>query len=149
MYALLGYFRDYIFININFELSYRYYNETWDKMPIWINLLPKSYMQLYYLKYVLTFIFIVIFSLLTCGAMYMYFKEKKQILQILVLYALVVLIAFACNQLYRVGFSLEQSYLFSRQLMGIVESPILTIIIFIIYFLEKNFFKNDSKNILK
>lgn len=146
VFFLLGYFRDYLFVNINDALYYISHNSfpvqhsVDNKLTI---LLELSYSQLYYTKWMLTIIFSAAFLILSMGTLKFFFAKEKYFQPLLFIYIFLIIISSALTLL---GILLKDNtwtYKISRFLMGISQSPLpLMIIIFALKLSNNN---NNSK----
>ncbi len=129
IYAVLGFSREYLFENINIKLFYLWRNET---DPIMDEALPflnqYSYWTLYWLKWVLT----GIYTLLYLGAALLIIKllfKPGYYRYVLVSYAIVIAVAlltFLSGYLFQ---TVNSNYAITRQLMEWLQSPIMMFIL--------------------
>jgi hypothetical protein len=133
VFAFLGFFREFFFVNLNHILFHKYYNRPPD-MPVASFMLffeRFDYATLYYLKYPFTAIGALFFFLANYFAVKT-FSGSKFILKVLVLsYACMLLVA-ALSMLY--GYLVnnrlaDDEYTLSRWLLGIAQSPIICLIL--------------------
>jgi hypothetical protein len=130
---LLGYFRDFMFININFLMGVKYYVgiETDYVLPAQLSLLDKlSYDQLYYGKFILTLFFAILFFLISLFTIRRVFgKEKKYTRWTLYAYAGI----FATSALFylyaMITNDYENGYKLSRAFMGFLQSPFVLMVL--------------------
>jgi len=133
LFAILGYFREKFFVSLNHLLYIKYYGHG-SEAPLdnFILLLNGfSYETLYYLKYPATILSILLFAALTLLCIRYVLNEKKLLkwvvysyLILLTLAGLSMLFGYVVNQRLQ-----DDEYTLSRWLVGIAQSPIITIII--------------------
>ncbi len=133
LFAYLGYFREKFFVAYNHLMYIKYYG-TITKAPIdefiyFFN--DASYKTLYYLKYPFTLFSIFIFGGLSILSVKYILNEKKLLkwvvysyLILLTLAGLSMLFGYIVNQRLQ-----DDEYTLSRWLVGIAQSPIITIVI--------------------
>lgn len=127
LFAILGFSREFLFVNINNQLYKLYYGSS--NLP-----LPKSlhfiagidYVTLYYSKYVLTIIFFIAYVSTSFFAVKLICTGKKFSQLVIYIYALLLLLAgLTMVYNYFINNSLSgREYTFSRWLMGIAQSPL-------------------------
>jgi hypothetical protein len=136
----LGYFRNYMFLAINDRASALYYHTDSPQLNGLLRMFQYyDYNGLITAKWVLTFIFTVLFSVLSVLTVYAIFRNKQNLYLSIGMNAFVFIIsllfilpgklfpAFASH-----GFSI------SRSLAHLVQSPIITLILLLaIYFNRK------------
>ena len=139
-FFFLGYFRDFIFVNINDALYYIAHNEfklqhgVDDRMQFLFNF---SYKQLYYFKWLLTVIFSGFYFLVSFYTLKFLFPGKNIFKPLVIIYSF--LLALSCF-VTLIGILLHDNtwtYKISRFLMGIAQSPLpIMLIIFAINLLK-------------
>jgi len=147
-FVCLGLFREYVFININNIIYFKYYKNTTVPIPFGFGWLTKfSYATLYYLKYPLTILFVVIyyfsniFFLKSFSVSFFYIRILKwAYVVIIVVSALLMLYAYFFHQKLN-----DDEYSISRAFMGIAQSPLISFILFALYLWDKNKFQNHEK----
>ena len=123
--SLLGYMRDVIFRNFNAQLWHFHH----PGMPsytdsFFIFLSQWSFNQVYYSKYLLTAIFLVVFYFLNLLALRILFKEA--IIERILRWGYLLIILFA-GVMFAGGFAFHQAeagYRLARVLTGILQSPV-------------------------
>jgi hypothetical protein len=130
VFIAIGFFRDAVFMNINSQLYKLYFKNYEFTLPNWLSVFSDwPYMRLYYFKYFLTAFFVVIYlllSVLTVRIMTGDLKRSKW-----VYYAYGIVIAMA-SITYLGGYLINnfpKGYLFSRNLLGLLQSPFIIMII--------------------
>ena len=147
-FICLGLFREYVFININNVIYFKYYKNTSVPIPFGFGWLTKfSHSTLYYLKYPLTILFVVvyyfsnIFFLKNFSVNFFYIRILNWAYGILVFTsALLMLYAYFFHQKLN-----DSEYSISRSFMGIAQSPLISFILFVLYLWDKNKFQNHEK----
>ena len=123
---VLGFLREYIFVSINEKTGMG----------------PGGSGSLFIWKWVLTFVFSLLYFFLSAAILLALFNSKKYIWLAAGIYAalfIFALIAGACGYLF---FSFEKAYPFVRTILGIAQSPIVMIILVPACFFSV---KNSSK----
>ncbi len=140
-FFLLGYFRTYVFLNINERASLIYFKEQYPPFPGFLGAFEAySYAQLNNLKWVLTFLFTITFASVSAFAIYVAFKQKALTYLTLGLYGFVFLISLlfmaiglAYSPFYTHGFNI------SRSLIHFEQTPMIAIVLFLsIYYYKKD-----------
>lgn len=147
-FVLLGLFREYIFLNINNVIYFKYYKNTTVPIPFGFGWLTKlSFEQLYFLKYPLTIIFVIIFFISN-----FFFLKQMQVyplyIKILILCYILIIITSAILMLYAYYFHQrldDNEYSISRGLMGLAQSPLISFVLFVLYLWDKNKFQQHEK----
>lgn len=134
----IGYYREIFFLVINSVIDNEAhpYNVSYIKVPKFLYNYSTNYLLV--LKWLLTFLFSFVLMGVTMLMVNIYFKQKVYITYTLFIYLLVIIIAFL---LYVVGvvFHLDKIlYPLSRGLMGIVQSPIMSLIIIFVFYLRES-----------
>ena len=133
LFALFGYFREKFFVSLNHLLYIKYYGHNTDlpldKFILFLD--DYSYSTLYYLKYPATILSVSIFGTLSFLSIKFILNEKK-ILRWIVYSYLILLTLAGLSMLF--GYLVNQrlqddEYTLSRWLVGIAQSPIITIVI--------------------
>ncbi len=150
LFALLGLFREYVFVNINNVIYFKYYKNTTMPIPFgfgWLTQFP--YSTLYYAKYPLTILFVTTYFLLNLcflRQMGVYsFYRKVLILAysfILIMSSALMLYAYYVNQKLN-----DDEYSISRGLMGLAQSPLISLVLFVLYLWDKNKqYRHEKRN---
>jgi hypothetical protein len=133
LFAVLGYFREFFFVNLNVILFMKYYSSA-PALPV-----PEvmkvfehfSYPQLYYSKYFFTFLWTAIFF----GASYwtlLKFTSNRIFIRLL-FYSYIILLGLSFLSM-AYGYLIKEQlasdeYTLSRWLMGVAQSPIICLIL--------------------
>ena len=121
----LGFLRDYIFVSINRSIESG--NDIGGKLSI--------------LKWILTFVFSMVYLGFTCWLLYAVFQTKKYFWLAITVYSALFLIAFISAGAGYFFSSFKSVYPFVRTVMGITQSPVLMMVL-IPSCLWNEFFKN-------
>jgi hypothetical protein len=131
---IIGYFRELIFVHINFQRTQVYYHETdldynYTFPGILLFLKKLDYFQLTQLKWILTVVFYLIYFTITYLLVSNIFKNKMYNLITIAIHVLFFAIA---GVFYLIGnFTGKglEGYTLSREFMGILQSPLLLMIL--------------------
>jgi small-conductance mechanosensitive channel len=145
LFALAGYFREFLFVHMNNIMYMNYYHKTSIlKVPSFMKVFETwDYATLYYSKYFFTIAWVIVFYLLN------YFTLKKlcdvPVFRRYLLYSycmmfLISAIAMGYGYLTK-NTLLSDEYTVSRWLMGVAQSPIISLILLAS---EKLYFKSRS-----
>jgi hypothetical protein len=141
-FIALGFFRDAIFMNINSQLYKLYFKNYEFSLPDWLSIFNSwPYMKLYYFKYVLTALFVTLYfflSLISVRAFSGNFKNSKW-----VFYAYGIVLALSLIT-YLGGYFMNnfpKGFLFTRNLLGLLQSPFIVMVIIPALKLEKSSLK--------
>lgn len=132
MFWLLGYFREFFFVNLNSIMYEKYYGHTTLPVPSVMALFTHfSYETLYYSKYIFTVLWMVGFFLLNYFALVKLSDNRKLLKYLLYAFGLMLSIA-ALSMIY--GYFVKErlqddEYTLSRWLFGIAQSPIICLIL--------------------
>lgn len=127
IFAILGFSREFLFVNINNQLYSLYYHYNDYKFPTSLTFLQNlDYVALYYLKYPLTILYFLAFFLTGFFAVKLICIDKKNAFWVVYIY--LILLALAGISMAYNYFIQDQlggaEYTFSRWLMGIAQSPL-------------------------
>ena len=127
LFAILGFSREFIFVNVNAQLFDVFYGHTDFKLPNNLSYFASmSYNKLYYLKYILTLLYYIVYFVVTYFAVKIICVDKKYTRLIIYIYALLLLlsvISMSYNYIFNSNLD-GNEYTFSRWLMGIAQSPL-------------------------
>lgn len=141
LFAVLGLFREHIFLNLNNIIYYKYYKSTSMPIPFGFGWLTRfSFVTLYYLKYPLTLVFVLLFYYLNFLFLKIFNVYSFYIKLLNVSYIVLFLIS-AGAMLYAYYFQQklnDEEYLLSRGLMGVAQSPLIAFVLFVLYLWDKN-----------
>ena len=127
IFAILGFSREFLFVNINDQLFKLYYHNEDIKIPDSLNFITNfDYSTLYYLKYPLTILYFLAYLFTAYFAVKLICDVKKNAKWVIYIYAiLLVLSGISMSYNYLINNQLNgDEYTFSRWLMGIAQSPL-------------------------
>ena len=125
---LIGFIREYVFVSIN-QKTGQGANGSGD---------------LFYWKWVLTFVFILLYLVLTCLFLHLLFGEKKYIWLGVYAYTVFIAVSFISGGAGLVFSSFERVYPFIRTVLGIAQSPVIMMILIPVCYLNETMWR--SKN---
>lgn len=129
-YIGLGFFREFVFLNINEQMRVAYYNSPDSHLAPALSFLGNyGYNTLYYLKWPLTFAFAVLFCALAVFVIRIGFATSHYTRLVIMAFAGVFLLGallFLAGWLFN---SNATVYDLSRFLAGLVESPVLLLML--------------------
>ncbi len=132
IFAILGFSREFLFVNTNNQLFKLYYHNEDIKIPPSLDFITHlEYSTLYYLKYVFTIIYFLAYLFTSYFAVKLICQIKNNAKWIIYIYAiLLVLSGISMTYNYLINNQLNgDEYTFSRWLMGIAQSPLVTFFI--------------------
>ncbi|MGQ0827218.1 MAG: hypothetical protein ACT4ON_02360 [Bacteroidota bacterium] len=131
LFLFFGYYRDFIFKNINALLKAWDYDLTYSLPSSLFFLENWNYNTLTYLKWALTFLFSIIYFLITLATIHLLFKNKKYNIITFFVYVVLLIVSgsFIVSGMIFPNAS-EITYEFARYLMGMAQSPIILMILF-------------------
>ncbi len=127
IFAILGFSREFLFVNMNNQLYKLYYGNSKVPLPKSIRFIESfDYTTLYYIKYPLTVFYYLAYFFTTYFAVKMICGDKKFTKWIIYIYALLLILScISMTYNYLVNNQLNgDEYTFSRWLMGIAQSPL-------------------------
>ena len=127
VFAFLGFSREFVFVNINNQLYKTYYKNNDIFISKSLTFLSNyNYETLYYAKYPLTVIYVVMYFTVSFYSVKIICDNKKITRWIVYIYSLLfTLSSFIMLYNYIINNQLSgEEYTFSRWLMGIAESPL-------------------------
>lgn len=132
LFAILGFSREFLFVNTNNQLFKLYYHNEDIKIPASLDFITHlEYSTLYYLKYVFTIIYFLAYLLASYFAVKLICNDKKNAKWIIYIYSILLVlsgISMAYNYLINNQLNGDE-YTFSRWLMGIAQSPLVAFFI--------------------
>lgn len=132
VFAILGFSREFLFVNINNQLFKLYYHNEDIKIPPSLNFITTfDYSTLYYIKFPFTIIYFLAFFFTSYFAVKLICNDKKNAQWIIYIYAILLVlsgISMTYNYLINNQFNGDE-YTFSRWLMGIAQSPLVAFFI--------------------
>jgi hypothetical protein len=132
IFAILGFIREFLFVNVNSQLYSLYYHYNDYKFPGSLVFLQNlDYTSLYYLKYPLTILYFLIYFFTSFYAVKSICIDKKKSFWVIYIYViLLVLSGVSMTYNYFINNQLAgDEYTFSRWLMGIAQSPLVAFFI--------------------
>lgn len=138
VFIAVGFFRDAVFMNLNSQLYKLYFKNYEYTLPDWLSVFEGwPYMKLYYFKYILTALFVLLYLLLCIASVFAFSGSKNNIKWVFYAYGIVLLLSLIT---YIGGYTLNnfpKGFLFTRNLMGLLQSPFIVMIIIPALKLEK------------
>lgn len=127
LFAILGFSREFLFVNINNQLYAIYYGHPNLHLPQSLSFLMKlDYSTMYYGKYVLTVLYFFLYFVTTYFAVKLICDTKKFTRWIIYIYSLLLILSsimMAYNYIFNNQLDGDE-YTLSRWLMGIAQSPL-------------------------
>ena len=133
----LGYIRESFFLVIN-TVIYDYpfpYNASYIKPPDFLYKMGST--GLISMKWVLTFLFSILFMGVTLLIVNLYFKYKRYNIATFFIYCILLIIAFLIAL---IGYFIDYNgfYTISRLIAGLLQSPILSIFLFVAFYISNS-----------
>lgn len=134
---VLGFLREFIFVNTNSILYSKFYNENYPIHSFFNFFKSKSYNFIYISKWFLTFLFILMYfyaQVLTTK-----FLLKDNILRkwFFFFYLFLVILSVITFAVGWLAGNLNQGYIFSRLFLGILQSPLPIMFLLPVYYFTK------------
>ncbi|HSH66646.1 MAG TPA: hypothetical protein VLB84_12850 [Bacteroidia bacterium] len=126
-----GYYRDYLFKNINAVIQSKQYNEQYTTLPSSLYFLNSfGFQTLVNLKWLLTIVFSAVYLILSLLTLKIIFDKRRYYLITSGVYLTLILISgmFILTGYLFNGIS-DRMYEFARYLMGMAQSPIILMIL--------------------
>lgn len=147
LFAVLGFSREFLFVNINNQLYKLYYGHSNIPLPESLSFINGiSYIHLFYGKYALTIFYFTLYLGVSYVSVKKITNDKKISDWIVYIYALLLILS-AITMLYNYFVNKSVSgdeYTFSRWLMGIAQSPLVAFFIIASYKLHKTINKKTT-----
>ncbi|MCB9173564.1 MAG: hypothetical protein H6587_12695 [Flavobacteriales bacterium] len=139
----IGYVREAIFLVINSVLKkYPFpYNSSYITPPKFLYNYSAS--NLLTIKWVLTFGFSLIFSLITLLLVNFYFKNKMFNLITVRIYLSLIIVSFLLSLIGMMFNNFDETYAISRFVIGLAQYPLLPLVLFVLFY-----FKSKQTNII-
>jgi hypothetical protein len=136
---VLGFSRDYLFVNINYQASKTYYHRLDDyHVAEGLKFLESwSYTKLYYTKWILTITYTLLYLATTFASIHLAFRNKKYNYYTLLTYIILFVLAGAAFASGKGILSADRAYTISRQIMGWLQSPIIAMILLPAFYLSE------------
>jgi hypothetical protein len=132
LFAILGFSREFLFVNINNQLYAIYYGHPNLHLPQSLSFLMRlDYATMYYGKYVLTVFYFFLYFTTTYVAVKLICDNKKITCWIIYIYSLLLILSsiiMAYNYIFNNQLDGDE-YTLSRWLMGIAQSPLVAFFI--------------------
>jgi len=130
VFIAVGFFRDAVFMNLNSQL-YKLYFKNYDyTLPNWLSAFDSwPYMKLYYFKYVLTALFVLLYLILSIFSVRLFTENSKNVKWVFYAYGIVLILSIMT---YLGGYFLNnfpKGFLFTRNLLGLLQSPFIVMIL--------------------
>jgi hypothetical protein len=144
--AALGYARDFTFVNINIRLRDLWNEKNAFTFPDSLKFLQgMGYMQLYWLKWILTILASLLYLGIYILGVYLIFKKRKYILWTIACFAIVYLVS---GLFYLSGYLVGNPYMgyhLARIFMGFIQSPFLFMLLIPAFLLSKKHENEENK----
>lgn len=135
----LGFLREFIFMNTNSALYSNYYNENYPIHPLFHFFKDKSYNFIYISKWVLTFLFILMYFYAQVLTAKSFLKDNILSKWFFYFYLFLVILSVITFGIGWLAGNLNKGYTFSRLFLGILQSPLpLMFLLPVYYFTKKN-----------
>jgi hypothetical protein len=149
LFGALGFFRENFFVGYNHLMYIKYYGEQpVTKIDAYIeNFKDIPYKTLYYLKYPFTLLSVFLFGLLSTLSIKFIIREKKLVRWVIYSYLILLTLA-GLSMLFGILINKrlqDDEYTLSRWLLGIAQSPIITIVFLASYKLITQQTKTQSE----
>ena len=133
---LLGAFRDFVFVNINYQLIYLLKDQAFSKAHSFFDFLEGyDYWTIYYWKFIITGIFAVLYLFFTWSIVKVLFNNKSYQKYTVYLFGgvfVISLLLFGLGYLFGDG---HFGYEIARQFMEVIQSPIAAMVLVPIFLL--------------
>lgn len=140
--ASTGFYREFFFVNVNEQLRFLWYGNEESLMSDALSFLSAlDYWSLYYLKWIMTVVFSVIFMLESCLITKL-ILGKPHWREFIFIYGLLTAISGVIFTCYALFGNTNTGYLISRYFMGIAQSPIPLMVFLSAIHLRKRFGSN-------
>lgn len=135
---LLGYLREMTFLVINavYHRTPPPYNTAYVTPPDFLYELSSA--NLLNLKWGLTLIFSILFGLSSLLLINYFFKNKRFNVIILVVYAVLISLSFLVSLIGIIINNFEAVYTLSRFIIGLVQSPIISMVLFVLFYYKRS-----------
>ncbi len=137
----VGYIREAIFLIINsvYKNNEFPYNTAYITPPSF--LYQWSETTLLFLKWGLTLFFSLTFTALTLWLIHSYFKNKKYNKFTILIYGTLILFAAIVSMVGILTNSFDSVYTLSRFIIGLVQSPLISLVLFVLFYFISNQYK--------
>lgn len=130
IYLVTGFSREYVFTNVNEQMRVNYYHSSDSHVSpgmLWLS--DFSSAKLYYAKWIMTLLFMILFAFLAATIIRIAFEEKKMVRYCWIIYGAVFITGFIFYYIGSLSGNPETTYEIARFLAGLTETPALLIII--------------------
>lgn len=135
---LLGSFREFTFLNINFQLQYMYYDTEYYRVAPFFHFLNNfEYSTIYYSKWLLTGGFALAFLILSVLMIKVLFNQRRLITITVASYIILCTVAAISYALGKLAGSTDTGYTIARFLMGLLQSPVVLMFLVLAFKLQK------------
>ncbi|TND06486.1 MAG: hypothetical protein FD123_3524 [Bacteroidetes bacterium] len=142
VYISTGFFREFVFVNINEQMRVTYYQTNDSQVAPSMQFLNSfEYGTLYYAKWPLTFLFTVIFAAFAALIVRAIFQNRRLVIITLLAYSAVFFTGLLFYGIGVLAGSVERFYVIARFLAGMVETPALLIVLVPAFYL----FRQENK----
>lgn len=133
-----GFLREFLFLNINEQISFVYYDTDFSRMSdkLWF-LRSWDYSSLYYLKWTLTLVFTGIYLLEAALALKVLFRSFF-FRELLFVFGALTLISGILYVAFSLAGDSQEGYLLARFFMGLAQSPVPLMLLIPAIFLRKS-----------
>lgn len=140
---IIGYIRESIFLVINSVLNkYPFpYNPSYIPPPEYLYSLTTQ--ELINLKWVFTIAFSLLYMLFSWLIIYFFFQSKKFTKIVLYIYTILIAITILIICIGLLFDCFDLLYIPSRFIVGIIQSPLLVIVLFTLFYLLNNYNKKE------
>lgn len=135
----LGFLRDYFFVNINYQMAKLYYHDEFDyhlpQAMMWLE--NFSYTRLYYGKFLLTFIFTLLYLAPALLIVRRLFPGKQYLQWTLLSHSAVFAFSLLVFLFGKITGLYEQCYSIARFFSGILESPLMLMLLVVAFSISR------------
>ncbi|MGL4598181.1 MAG: hypothetical protein ACRCYO_11650 [Bacteroidia bacterium] len=134
LYVVLGFFREFLFVNINEQMRVAYYHSKDSALASSMRFLEQyDYSTLYYSKFPLTLLFAILCCGLSCWVIYLLFRERSLVRFTIIAFVLVFVLGWLFFLLGYFSGNGAFGYTIARFLAGMTESPALLVVLMASY----------------
>lgn len=144
----IGFIKEFVFVNMNYRISSVYHNSNSYELPFPIDFLNScDYSTLYYLKFFFTFLWIISYFILSLICVKIFFNKKQYIKLVFISYLIIILASLILFTTLLITTDYNTAYQPTRKIIELVESPIVIMTLFPLFFFMDSFekHKNDEK----
>lgn len=134
----VGFIRDFIFVHVNYQINHLYYHNYDYQLPSLLSFFNRfDYSTLYYSKYLLTILFILIYFLLARWVVMEFIGEKKYLQWVRFSYLIVIFIAAIALIVITSFSNFSTAYNTTRKIIELVESPLIIMALLPLIYIHK------------